>query len=111
MKKIVLLFVGLSAVLLGSDAETAVAGAKASNELLSALSIVAALTGLTIAAVSGSISMAKTAIATITGIARNPEASPRLMTAMFVSLAMIEAQVIYTLVLALILFFGNPFIG
>ncbi|EAL1751152.1 ATP F0F1 synthase subunit C, partial [Campylobacter coli] len=50
-----------------------------------------------------------TAAATIAGTARNPGLGPKLMTTMFIALAMIEAQVIYALVIALIALYANPF--
>ena len=56
-------------------------------------------------------SMGNTAAATIAGTARNPGLGGKLMTTMFIALAMIEAQVIYTLVIALIALYANPFLG
>ena len=50
------------------------------------------------------------AAATIAGTARNPGLGGKLMTTMFIALAMIEAQVIYTLVIALIALYANPFL-
>ena len=44
------------------------------------------------------------------GIARNPEASGKILTALILGLAMIESLAIYTLVIALILLYANPFI-
>ena len=43
------------------------------------------------------------------GIARNPEASGKIMTTMIVGLALIESLCIYTLVVVLILLYANPF--
>ncbi len=53
--------------------------------------------------------MGSTAAATISGTARNPGVGGKLTTTMFIALAMIEAQVIYMLVVALLLLFANPF--
>jgi F-type H+-transporting ATPase subunit c len=44
------------------------------------------------------------------GIARNPEASGKILTALILGLAMIESLAIYTLVIELILLYANPFI-
>jgi len=55
--------------------------------------------------------MGHTAAATIAGTARNPGLGGKLMTTMFIALAMIEAQVIYTLVVALIALYANPYLG
>lgn len=45
------------------------------------------------------------------GTSRNPEAGGRILTTMIIGLAMIESLTIYALVIALILMFGNPYIG
>ena len=62
------------------------------------------------AALGGAVGMGNAANATITGIARNPSIASKLSTTMYISLAMIEAQVIYALVIAFILLFSNPFL-
>ena len=41
----------------------------------------------------------------VEGIARNPSASPRILTSMIIGLAMIESLAIYALVIALVLLF------
>jgi F-type H+-transporting ATPase subunit c len=104
MKKIVLLMLALAAAAFG--AEEAVV-----NETLKAYSMIAAGVGLGLAALGGAIGMGHTAAATIAGTARNPGLGGKLMTTMFIALAMIEAQVIYTLVIALIALYANPFLG
>ena len=81
------------------------------NMMLESYSVLAAVVGLGIAALGGAIGMGHTAAATIAGTARNPGMGGKLMGTMFIALAMIEAQVIYTLVLALIALYSNPFIG
>jgi len=43
------------------------------------------------------------------GVARNPEASGKIMVTMIIGLAMIEALTIYSLVVALIILFADPF--
>ncbi len=74
-------------------------------------SVLAAGVGLGLAALGGAVGMGSTAAATIAGTARNPGLGGKLMTTMFIALAMIEAQVIYTLVIALIALYANPFLG
>ena len=102
MKKFFLLFLALSAVAFaGEDGQS----------MIKAYSVVAAGVGLGLAALGGAIGMGHTAAATIAGTARNPGLGGKLMTTMFIALAMIEAQVIYTLVIALIALYANPFIG
>ena len=104
MKKIVLLILALAATAFAADGDVA-------NQTLKAYSMIAAGVGLGLAALGGAIGMGHTAAATIAGTARNLGLGGKLMTTMFIALAMIEAQVIYTLVIALIALYANPFIG
>ncbi len=103
MKKFFLLFLALGAVAFAGEAD--------GESMIKAYSVVAAGVGLGLAALGGAIGMGHTAAATIAGTARNPGLGGKLMTTMFIALAMIEAQVIYTLVIALIALYANPFIG
>ena len=100
MKKFFLLFLALGAVAFAGEGE----------EMIKAYSVVAAGVGLGLAALGGAVGMGNTAAATIAGTARNPGLGGKLMTTMFIALAMIEAQVIYTLVIALIALYANPFL-
>ena len=104
MKKILFLLVAFSAAVFANEGNVA-------NETLKAYSMIAAGLGLGLAALGGAVGMGHTAAATIAGTARNPGLGGKLMTTMFIALAMIEAQVIYTLVIALIALYANPFIG
>ncbi|MCK9257984.1 MAG: F0F1 ATP synthase subunit C [Sulfurospirillaceae bacterium] len=98
MKKVLFLMLALASFAFAADGET-----------LKAYSVIAASLGLGIAALGGAIGMGNTAAATISGTARNPGVGGRLMTTMFIALAMIEAQVIYALVISLIILYANPF--
>lgn len=80
-------------------------------DMIKSFSIAGAVIGLGIAALGGAIGMGHAAAATISGTARNPGISGKLLGTMFIALALIEAQVIYTLVLALIAIYANPFIS
>jgi F-type H+-transporting ATPase subunit c len=124
MKKVLFLMLALVASVFGADeavavveaaAEAAPAAAAASadvaNQTLKAYSMIAAGVGLGLAALGGAIGMGSTAAATIAGTARNPGLGGKLMTTMFIALAMIEAQVIYTLVIALIALYANPYLA
>jgi len=104
MKNVLLLLLALAGVAFASEGNVA-------NETLKAYSVIAAGVGLGLAALGGAIGMGHTAAATIAGTARNPGLGGKLMTTMFIALAMIEAQVIYTLVIALIALYANPFLG
>ena len=104
MKKIVLLMLAIAGFAFAADEQVV-------NETLKAYSVVAAGIGLGLAALGGAIGMGNTAAATIAGTARNPGLGGKLMTTMFIALAMIEAQVIYALVVAMIALYANPFLG
>ncbi|MGB3750858.1 MAG: F0F1 ATP synthase subunit C [Arcobacteraceae bacterium] len=104
MNKILILMVAMATAAFAADANVA-------NETLKAYSVLAAGVGLGLAALGGAVGMGNTAAATIAGTARNPGMGGKLMTTMFIALAMIEAQVIYTLVIALIALYANPFLG
>ncbi len=101
MKKIVVLMAVFAAFAFAADGDT----------MIKTYTGVAALISLGIAAFGGAISMGNTAAATITGTARNPGVGGKLVGTMFIALAMIEAQVIYALVLALITLYANPLVG
>ena len=104
MKKILFLMLALTVAAFANDGEVA-------NQTLKAYSMIAAGVGLGLAALGGAIGMGHTAAATIAGTARNPGLGAKLMTTMFIALAMIEAQVIYALVIALIALYANPYLG
>ncbi len=104
MKKVLFLMLALAATAFAAEGSVA-------NETLKAYSVLAAGLGLGTAALGGAIGMGNTAAATIAGTARNPGLGGKLMTTMFIALAMIEAQVIYALVIAMIALYANPFLG
>jgi len=84
-------------------AETASpAGEGVSTFLKAALALGAGL-GIGIAAFGGALGQGKAAAAALEGIARNPEASGKVMTPMIIALALIESLVIYALVIAFML--------
>lgn len=98
MKKILFLLAAFATFAFAGDGET-----------LKSASVIAVGIVLGLAAFGGALGMGNTAAATISGTARNPGLGSKLMTTMFIALAMIEAQVIYALVIALILLYANPF--
>ncbi len=101
MKILALLCLGMLGFAFGAE----VSGA----DMIKAYSIAGAVIGLGIAALGGAIGMGHAAAATISGTARNPGISGKLLGTMFIALALIEAQVIYTLMLALIAIYADPF--
>lgn len=65
--------------------------------------------GVPVAVISGAISQGRAASSALESIARQPEASGKIQTAMIIGLALIESLVIYSLLITLILLFvGIP---
>lgn len=102
MKILALLCLGMVGVAFGAEIQGV--------DMLRSFSIAGAVIGLGIAALGGAIGMGNAAAATISGTARNPGISGKLFGTMLIALALIEAQVIYTLVLALVAIYANPFL-
>ncbi|AFL67963.1 F0F1 ATP synthase subunit C [Sulfurospirillum barnesii] len=100
MKKILFLMAAFATFAFAGEAET-----------IKAYSVLTVGIVLGLAAFGAAIGMGNTASATISGTARNPGIGGKLVTTMFIALAMIEAQVIYALVIALILLYKNPLLG
>ena len=66
---------------------------------------IACAIGIAIAAFGGALGQGKSVSSAVEGIARNPNASGKIQTAMIIGLALIESLVIYTFVVVLILLF------
>jgi F-type H+-transporting ATPase subunit c len=71
--------------------------------------VIAAGFGMGIAAFGTGIAQGLAVKGAVEGIARNPSASGKILTSMMIGLAMIESLAIYSLVVALIVLFANPF--
>jgi F-type H+-transporting ATPase subunit c len=101
MKKLAVLVLTLSLVLVAAVAFAAegAAPAAAPGGLTAG---VAALFAIAIAAFGGSLGMGLSISKAVEGIARNPEASGKIMTTMIIGLALIESLAIYTLVIIFI---------
>ena len=100
MKKLAVLVLTLSLVLVAAVAFAAEGAAAPAASGLSAG--VAALFAIAIAAFGGSLGMGLSISRAVEGIARNPEASGKIMTTMIIGLALIESLAIYTLVIIFI---------
>ncbi len=101
MKKIVVFATTLALVLIATAA-FAQEGAAAPAATTGLTAVVAALFGIGISAFGGSIGMGIGISRAVEGIARNPEASGKIMTTMIIGLALIESLTIYTLVIIFI---------
>jgi F-type H+-transporting ATPase subunit c len=103
MKKIVVLILTLSLLLVAAVAFAAEAPAAEAPKMSTGLTAtVAALFAIAIAAFGGSLGMGLSISRAVEGIARNPEASGKIMTTMIIGLALIESLAIYTLVIIFI---------
>ena len=72
------------------------------------LSTVLAGAGIVVGVIVPAIGQAIVASKAVEAIARQPEASGSISTALLISLAMLESLAIYILVVVLILLFANP---
>ena len=89
-------------------AQAATPGA-AEGSWLGPFTVIAAGIGMALAAGLCGLGQARAIAAALEGIARQPGAAARIQTAMIIGLALIESLAIYTLVVAIILLFANPF--
>lgn len=111
MKKLIMLGVVLvPALVLGAEeAKTAEGLAQAFSVSYFTWSVIVAGFGLALAASVGGLAQAKAIRQALEGMARQPEATGNIQTAMILGLAFIESLVIYVLLVSLILLFVNPF--
>jgi len=98
-KKMLGLVALLTPMLVASTAFAQDAGSN-ENDVVMAKSIAAAL-AIGLAAFGGSLGQGRAAAAALEGIARNPNASGKLLVPMILGLALIESLVIYAFVIAL----------
>lgn len=75
------------------------------------VSIIAAAFAMAIGGYGPARALGKALTEALDAIARQPEASDRIMRALFVGMALIESIAIYAFVIALIILFANPLIG
>jgi F-type H+-transporting ATPase subunit c len=87
--------------------EAAAAGGAVS--VVAQWSIITAGFALAFAAAFGALGQGKAVSSAVEGIARNPGAAGDIRGALILGLVLIESLVIYVLLVALILFFANPF--
>ena len=73
------------------------------------ISVIFALSGLAVTALVVATVQGLTVKAALDGMARQPEASGKISNSMILGLAFIESIIIYMLVIALIVFFADPF--
>ena len=80
------------------------------DNLIQAVSIFAAALAVGMGSIGPALGEGRAVAAAMDAIARQPEAAGTLSRTLFVGLAMIETMAIYTLVIALLVLFANPFV-
>jgi len=80
------------------------------ESLIEIVSILAAAFAVSFGALGPALAEGRAVAAAMDAIARQPEAAGTLSRTLFVGLAMIETTAIYTLVIALLVLFANPFV-
>ncbi|MBI2882070.1 MAG: F0F1 ATP synthase subunit C [Candidatus Tectomicrobia bacterium] len=109
----VLLLAGVALWLGGATAWAAEAAQKggAAGDKMTYFMVAAFSTmfGLAVAAIGGATAQGKSIVSALEGIARNPGAAGDIRTSLIIGLALIESLVIYTLLVAIILLFVDPF--
>ncbi|RJO67685.1 MAG: ATP synthase F0 subunit C [Myxococcales bacterium] len=104
MKKLLMsIFAGLAS-LLYSSAAFAAAEAGEPNMTMGYIALAAGL-GIGLAAFGGALGQGRAAAAALEGIARNPQASGKILTPMIIGLALVESLVIYAFVITIMLVF------
>lgn len=101
-----LAFLSLPASTLAEEAKVAASGAST----FFSVSVATMGFALALAALVAAISQSRAIVAALDGMARQPGAAARLQLALIIGLAFIESLVIYVLLIALLLFFANPYI-
>ncbi|MDR1045699.1 MAG: ATP synthase F0 subunit C [Candidatus Adiutrix sp.] len=110
MKKSLVFFLTLAAVMGSAGAALAAPEAAVTTAALETIGTIALAAGLTIglATLAPGIGQGLSIYSALQGIARNPEAAGIIRTNMIIGLALIESLTIYGLVVALILLYAFP---
>ncbi len=108
---LVSLMLGFVVLGLGSPAYAQEGAAAAAAGAAVQWSIITAGFALAIAAFGAALGQGKAVASAAESIARNPGAAGEIRGALILGLVLIESLVIYVLLVSLILFFLNPFVG
>ena len=99
----------LATMVLGGVGSAEAAEGAAAGSWLGPFTVLSAGIGMALAAGLCGLGQGRAIAAALEGMARQPGAAARIQTAMIIGLALIESLAIYTLVIAIILLFANPF--
>jgi len=108
-KKILVQLFLLAGAGIVSATETVAPGSSMAAAVFFGNTLIASGIGVGIAAGGCGIGMGLVIGSALQGIARQPELQSKLQQNMFIGFALIEAQVLYALFLAIIFIFANPF--
>jgi F-type H+-transporting ATPase subunit c len=97
---------GAAAAALAAEAG---AGSAGGGWTVGTVSILTGGFAMAVASAVAAIGQSRAIVAALDGIARQPNAAPRIQLAMIIGLALIESLAIYVLLIALIIFFVKPF--
>jgi F-type H+-transporting ATPase subunit c len=99
-------------LLAAGSAWAAEAGAPGGGGLsVGSVSIITGGFAMAIASAIAALAQSRAISSALDGIARQPNAAPRIQVAMIIGLALIESLAIYVLLISLIIFFVKPFGG
>jgi F-type H+-transporting ATPase subunit c len=111
MRKLIVTLLALVAMMLIAGIALAAEGEAGGQVPIIQYTVLAAGLAIGLGAIGSGIGMGTAIGGACEGTSRNPEAGGRILTTMIIGLAMIESLTIYALVVALILLFGNPYVG
>ena len=83
---------------------------KSDNSLFFVVSVLTGGFAMAIASGAAAIGQSRAIVSALEAMGRQPAAAPKIQVAMIIGLALIESLAIYVLLVALIIFFANPFI-
>ncbi len=104
-------FLTTALLLAATSAGAAEGGAPGGGLSVGAVSIITGGFAMAIASAIAALAQGRAISSALDGIARQPNAAPRIQVAMIIGLALIESLAIYVLLIALIIFFVKPFGG
>lgn len=94
----------------GAPAALAAEGPKSESSTFFVVSVLTGGFAMAIASAAAAIGQSRAIVSALDAIGRQPSAAQRIQVAMIIGLALIESLAIYVLLIALIIFFANPFI-
>jgi len=95
---------------IGAPAALAAEGARSESSTFFVVSVLTGGFAMAIASAAAAIGQSRAIVSALDAIGRQPSAAGRIQVAMIIGLALIESLAIYVLLIALIIFFANPFI-